>query len=72
LERKEKPNSKQRKGNKVITQTEITLEKNETGGLVITALVSGYLVTRHYYYYTKREAARLFLNEINGKKEATK
>jgi hypothetical protein len=71
LERKKKPNSK-RKGYKVITQKEITLEKNETGGLVITALVSGYLVTRHYYYYTKREAARLFLQEINGKKEVTK
>ncbi len=56
----------------MITQKEITLEKNETGGLVITALVSGYLVTRHYYYYTKREAARLFLQEINGKKEVTK
>lgn len=56
----------------MITQTDITLEKNQTGGLVISALVSGYLVTRHYYYYTKREAARLFLNEINGTKEATK
>jgi hypothetical protein len=56
----------------VITQKEITLEKNETGGLVITALVSGYLVTRHYYYYTKKEAASLFLNEVNAKKEATK
>jgi hypothetical protein len=56
----------------VIRETELTLEKNETGGLVITALVSGYLVTRHYYYYTKREAARLFLNEVNGKKEVTK
>ena len=55
----------------MITQTDITIQKNETGGLVITALVSGYLVTRHYYYYTKREAARLFLNEANGKKEAT-
>jgi hypothetical protein len=55
----------------VITAKDATIERNNTGGYVITAIVKGYLVTRHYYYYTKREAARLFLNEINEKKEAT-
>ena len=56
----------------MIRQTDITLEKNNQGAWVASAIVSGYLVTRQFYYYTKREAARLFLNEVNGKREATK
>jgi hypothetical protein len=51
----------------MIRYADLTIEKNETGGLVITALVSGYLMTRHFYYYTKTEAARLFLLEANNK-----
>ena len=53
----------------MIRAADITAEKNHTGGLVLTALVSGYLMTRHYYYYTKKEAMRLFLDEVNGRKE---
>jgi hypothetical protein len=71
LERKEKP-TRNRKGNKVITKTQLTIEKNKFGGYIISAIIGGYLVTRKFSYYTKREAARLFLNEVNGKKEATK
>ena len=71
MERKEKPNSN-RKGNKVIRNLDITIEKNKFGGYIISAIVGGYLVTRKFSYYTKREAARLFLNEVNEKREATK
>ena len=53
----------------MIRNADLTIQKNETGGLVITALVNGYLMTRHFYYYTKTEAARLFLVEANGNKE---
>jgi hypothetical protein len=53
----------------MIRNANLTIEKNETGGLVITALVNGYLMTRHFYYYPKKEAARLFLLEANGNKE---
>ena len=55
----------------MITKNQITIETNKYGGYEITAIVNGYLVTRQFFYYTKREAARLFLNEVNGKKEAT-
>jgi hypothetical protein len=56
----------------MIRAADLTTEKNETGGLVISAIVKGYLLTRHYYYYTKKEATRLFLDEVNGRKENTK
>lgn len=56
----------------MITKTQLTIEKNKFGGYIISAIIGGYLVTRKFSYYTKREAARLFLNEINGKKEEKK
>ena len=56
----------------MITQKEITLEKNTYGAWIASAIVDGYLITRQFYFYTKREAARLFLLELNKKKEATK
>jgi hypothetical protein len=72
LEKKEKPNSNRKGTNKVIKQTDITLRKNTAGAWVASAIVDGYLETRQFYYYTKREAARRFVNEVNGKKEVTK
>jgi hypothetical protein len=51
----------------MLRKTNITIEKNKFGGYIISAIVSGYLVTRKFSYYTKKEAARLFLNEINGR-----
>jgi hypothetical protein len=56
----------------MLRKTDITIEKNKFGGYVISAIVSGYLVTRKFSYYTKKDSARLFLNEVNGKREATK
>lgn len=39
----------------------MTIEKNREGAWVIYALgEEGYLVTRSYYGYTKRDAVRLF------------
>lgn len=51
----------------MIRNADITIEKNRYGGYEITAIVNGYLMTRQFFYYTKRKAARLFLLEANGK-----
>ncbi len=40
------------------------IEKNREGAYVISDIVSGYLVTRSYYGYTKRESVRLFRTYI--------
>ena len=42
-----------------------------SGMLVISALIGDCLVHRRYMGYTKREAARLFLQEANGEGEMT-
>ena len=47
-------------------RADISINKNTEGAYVISAIVSGYLMTRIFYYYTKREAARLFLLEANA------
>lgn len=45
----------------------LTIEKNREGAWVIYALSdSGYLVTRSYYGYTKRDAVRLFREHMRG------
>jgi hypothetical protein len=38
----------------------ITVERNHAGAYVLSAIVGGYLVTRQYYGYTKRDAVALF------------
>ena len=38
----------------------MTIEKNNAGAWVISDIIGGYLVTRKYYYYSKREAVALF------------
>jgi hypothetical protein len=49
----------------------LTIEKNREGAWVIYALgEEGYLVTRSYYGYTKKESVRLFrqyMKEREGK-----
>ena len=46
----------------------MTIDKNAEGAWRISAIVGegagGYLLTRTYYFYTKREAIRLFKQEI--------
>ena len=38
----------------------VTIRRNNESGWACEALVSGYLVQRQYYGYTKREAVTLF------------
>jgi hypothetical protein len=44
----------------------MNIEKNREGAYVISDIVSGYLVTRSYYGYTKRESVRLFRQYMRG------
>jgi hypothetical protein len=46
----------------------ITTNRNRNGGLVLSAVVGGYLVSRQYYGYTKREALKLFRSELKTEK----
>jgi hypothetical protein len=41
----------------------VSIDKNSEGAWRISDIVDGYLVTRRYYGYTKREAVRLFKEE---------
>jgi hypothetical protein len=46
----------------------MTIEKNREGAWFIYALGGdGYLVTRSYYGYTKRESIRLFNEHMRGR-----
>jgi len=38
----------------------MTIDKNAEGAWRISDIIGGYLVTRRYYGYTKREAIKLF------------
>lgn len=42
----------------------MTAERNRDGAWMISSLVRGYLVTRRYYGFTKREAIRAFRAEV--------
>jgi hypothetical protein len=45
----------------------MTIEHNHAGAWIISDIIAGYLVTRTYYGYTKREAVALFrANEYAG------
>jgi hypothetical protein len=44
----------------------MTAQKNSAGAWVVSDIVGGYLVTRVYYYYTKREALAQFKREVRG------
>jgi 5-bromo-4-chloroindolyl phosphate hydrolysis protein len=41
-------------------------EKNNEGAWVVSDIVNGYRVSRRYYFYTKREAVRLFRQEMRA------
>ena len=38
----------------------MSVERNREGYWVVSDVVGGYLVTRKYLYYSKREAIRMF------------
>lgn len=42
----------------------MNITKNHDGALIIQDIVKGYLITRKYYFYTKKEAISRFKNEI--------
>jgi hypothetical protein len=42
------------------------VEKNYEGAWIISDIVGGYLVTRRYYYYSKREALAMFRAEARA------
>jgi len=44
----------------------MTIERNYEGAYVVSDIVGGYLVTRSYYGYTRREAIALFKAEIKA------
>ena len=46
----------------------MTIEKNIYGAWIISAVVGNQLIRRTYYMYTRREAIRLFREEIRGAK----
>lgn len=49
----------------MITKTDLTIEKGYDGKLIVSCLVEGYLVVRRFMGYTRREAIKLFLTEVN-------
>jgi hypothetical protein len=51
-----------------LTATDLTIRKTFQGALSISAIVGGYLVTRQYMGYTKREAIAMFRSYIKTMK----
>lgn len=45
----------------------MSIQRNHAGAYVVSDIVGGYLVTRTYYGYTKRESIALFRAELGGK-----
>jgi hypothetical protein len=56
----------------MIRAADLNAEKNRHGAWIISAIVSGYRTSRQFYFYTKKEAIRVFLDEVNNRKENTK
>lgn len=53
---------------KRIRYKDINLKRNRNNSILASALVSGRLVSRVFYYHNKREARQLFYDEINSVK----
>lgn len=52
----------------MLKTSDLTIEKNSAGAWVISAIIDGYLVTKQFYFYTKKEATRQFMNNKKGTK----
>jgi len=50
----------------MIIAADIKPQKDIRGGWVFSVISKGVRVSRRFYGYTKREATRLFLEEINS------
>lgn len=51
----------------MIKKQDISIEKNHYGAWVVSAIVNGYLTTRQFYGYTKRDAISRFIAHANTK-----
>ena len=49
-----------------VTERDLSYRRTFQGAWVVSAMVGGYREERHYLGYTKREASRLFRDEMNG------
>lgn len=48
-----------------VTERDLSYRRTCQGAWAITAIVDGYLVERQYMGWTKRDASRLFRDEMN-------
>ena len=48
----------------------MTIEKQSNGSLLISDIVNGYYVKKVYYFYSKKEAMKLFKEYIKQEKAA--
>jgi hypothetical protein len=46
----------------------MTITKNHNGSLTVSKVINGYLYTKTYYGYTKKEAVSLYTRETKGGK----
>lgn len=50
-----------------VKKCDLSIETTFQGAYRISAIIDGYLTTRQFFGYSKREAVRLFLAEFNTK-----
>lgn len=50
-----------------VTERDLSYRRTFQGAWVVSAMVGEYREERQYMGYTKREASRLFRDEMNGK-----
>lgn len=44
----------------------MSIERNHEGAWIVSTIHGGFLITRKYYGYTKKQAIALFKNELKG------
>jgi hypothetical protein len=49
-------------------EKEMTVERQSNGSLLISDIVNGYYVKKVYYFYSKKEAMKLFREYIKQEK----
>ena len=53
------------------SESNMIIEKNQYGAYVISDIVKGYWIHQQYYFYTKKEAIKLFRKFRKEKKNET-
>jgi hypothetical protein len=54
----------------ITKEKEMTIERQGNGSLLISDIVNGYYVKKVYYFYSKKEAIKLFREYIKKEKAA--